>query len=241
MTRVTGRAWIPREVARVLACLGLALSLVAAGCGGGGSPAPAKLVDVSAARTEQVKSFHFTLDIEKVPHTTTGLQLTAAEGDVLVPDRLSAQVTGNFAGIPLTTRLVSVGGKLWIKNPLTGSWQKVDIGTTPAFLLNPQKGVLGVMRGITELRADGSEDVAGVATTRVRGKADVAKVAPLVAVSAGTGTVEVTLWIGKHDEVLRRIQVVGAIARGEPADATRVVEISRLREPVTIKAPEGAT
>ena len=227
---------------RLLLGVGVLLVVVAvAGCGGGGGgPSPVKLVAASADRTVLVKRFHVTIDIEKVPRSTTGLQLTAAEGDVLVPDRFRAQVSGTFAGISLTTQLVAIGGKLWIKNPLTGSWQKVDVGTTPAFLLDPQKGVLGVMLGVTGLKNDGSEDIGDVATFRVRGKADVSKVAPLVAVSAGTGSVEVELWIGKKDKILRRIRVVGAVAKGEPADATRVVELSRFGEAVTIEAPKGA-
>lgn len=229
-------------MARALSGIGVvlaALSLTACG-GGGGKVSAVKLVTESADRTVLVKRFHVTIDIENVPRSTSGLQLTSAEGDVVAPDRFRAQVSGTFAGIALTTQLVSVGGKLWIKNPLTGSWQKVDVGTTPGFLLDPQKGVLGVMLGVTGLESDGSEDIGDVPTLRVRGKADVTKVAPLVAVSAGEGSVEVTLWIGKDDKLLRRIRVVGAVAKGEPGEATRVVEISRFGEKVSITAPEGA-
>ena len=228
-------------MARLLVGVGVVLAtVVVAGCGGGGGPSPVKLVTESADRTVQVKRFHVTLDIENVPRSTTGLQLTAAEGDVVVPDRFRAQVSGTFAGISLTTQLVSVRGTLWIKNPLTGSWQKVDVGTTPAFLLNPQNGVLGVMLGVTKLRNDGSEDIGDASTFRIRGKADVGKVAPLVAVSAGAGSVDVTLWIDKGDKILRRIRVVGAVGKGEPDDATRVVELSRFGEAVTIAVPKGA-
>ena len=220
---------------------GVAVALLAAaGCGGGGGPSPATLVAESAASTEQVRSFHFTLDIEHVPRSATGLQLTSAEGDAIVPDRLSAQVSGTFAGIPLTTELVSVAGKLWIKNPLSGSWQTVDVGTTPAFLLDPQKGVLGVMRAVKGLESDGSEDVGDVATARVRGRATAAEVGPLVAVSPGPGSVDVTLWIGKDDKILRRIRVDGPVAQGETAEATRVVEVSRFGQSVEIAVPEGA-
>ena len=188
-----------------------------------------------------MKSFHFTLDIAKVPTSAKGLQLTGAEGDARVPDALKGQVSGTFAGFPLSTKLVSVGGKLWIENPLSGSWQSVDVGTTPAFLLDPQQGVLGVMRGMTDLKDDGSEDVGGISTTRITGKIEAAKVGPLVAVEAGSHPVDVTLWIGKDDRILRRIEVSGPVADGEPADAVRTVELSRFGEPVTVEAPEGAS
>ena len=120
---------------RLLAGLGVALAaLAAAGCGGGDGGSgedPATIVRESATRTEKVKSFHFTLDIAKVPTSAKGLQLTGAEGDASVPDALKAQVSGTFAGFPLSTKLVSVGGKLWIENPLSGSWQSVDVERLP--------------------------------------------------------------------------------------------------------------
>jgi lipoprotein LprG len=229
-------------MSRLLAAMGVGVAvLAAAACGGHAGPSPAALVAESVTATQKVKSFHFTIDVEGVPRTSSGLQLTSAEGDAIVPDRLRAQVSGNFSGIPLTTDLVSVAGKLWIKNPLSGSWMSVDVGTTPAFLLDPKKGVLGVMQAVTGLRRDGSEDVGGVAAYRVTGRAAAAKVGPLVAVTSGTGTVEVTMWLGKDDKILRRVRVAGPVASGEPADASRVVEVSRFGESVQIEAPKGAT
>jgi lipoprotein LprG len=230
---------------RLPAGLGVALvALAVAGCGGGDGGAekdPATVVRESSAATEQVKSFHFNLDVAKVPSSAKGLQLTGAEGDARVPDAVKAEVSGRFAGFPIATSLVATGGKLWIKNPLSGSWQSVDVGTTPAFLLDPRKGVLGVMRAMTELKDDGSEEVDGASTTRVTGKVEAAKVGPLVAASGGTGSVDVTVWIGKDDAILRRIEVSGAVGRGEPADAVRTVELSRFGEPVTVQAPKGAS
>ena len=229
---------------RQLAGLGVALvALAAAGCGGGGGSGedPATIVRESARKTETVKTFHFALDISKVPTSTKGLQLTGAEGDAKVPDELEAQVSGRFAGFPLSTKLVAVGGKLWIENPLSGSWQSVDVETTPGFLLDPQKGVLGVMRGMTDVKEDGSEDVSGVSTTRITGTVPAAEVGPLAAVAAGSGSVGVILWIGKDDRILRRIEVAGPIASGEPADAVRTIELSRFGEPVTVEAPKGAS
>jgi hypothetical protein len=230
---------------RLLAGLGVALAALAvAGCGDGGGGTgkdPATIVRESAASTERVKSFHFALDISEVPTSAKGLQLTGAEGDARAPDALKAEVGGTFAGFPLSTTLVSVGGKLWIKNPLSGSWQSVDVGTTPGFLLDPRKGVLGVMRGMTDLKEDGSEDVGGVSTTRITGTIDASRVGPLVAVKPRPGSVDVTLWIGKDDGILRRIEVSGPVGADEKADAVRTVELSRFGEAVTVEAPEGAS
>lgn len=223
--------------------LGALVAALAVGCGGGGgggAPTPEDLVRESVAATEAVKSFHFAFDSQDVPSSGGGLKLLGAEGDAVVPDRVRADVSGTFAGVPLSTQLVAVGDDVWIKDPLAGGWRTIDVGTTPAVLLDPVEGVLGVMRRVDELSDEGTEEVGGVETRKLKGIADAADVAPLVAVSPGDGQVEATLWIGDDDRVLRRVEVVGAVAEDEPEAARRVVEISRIGEPVTIERPEGA-
>ena len=215
--------------------------LATAGCGGGGDAASAaEIVSRSASATAAVRRFHFTLDVQRVPRSVTGLQLTSAEGDVVVPDRARADVAGTFAGVPITTRIVAVGANVWLKNPLSGRWEAVDVSTTPIALLDPSRGVLGVMRGITDPKDEGTEAVDGVTLRKLSGTASAAAVAPLAAVRPSDRDVPVTLWVGEDDHLLRRIEVSGAVADGEPDDAVRVVEISRFDEPVTIEAPEGA-
>jgi hypothetical protein len=230
-----------RRLLLVLAVVAAGAAL-AAGCGGGGDggPSPEDVVRESIEATEAVRSFHFAFDSKGVPTSSGGLQLLSAEGDAVVPDRVRADVSGTFAGTPLTTQLVAIGEDVWIENPFGGGWQKVDVGTTPDVLLDPAEGVLGVMERVGELDDEGTEEIAGVVTRRLRGTVDAAAVAPLVAVAAGEGQVEATLWIGEEDRILRRVEAKGAVAEGEPEGAVRVVEISRLNEPVTIEPPEVA-
>ena len=215
--------------------------LAAAGCGGAGEKTSAEtLVRGSADATGALKSFHFTLDVQNVPRSGAGLQLTSAEGDVVVPDRAQADIGGTFAGVPITTQVVAIGEKVWLKNPLSGEWQSIDVNTTPIALLDPSKGVLAVMEGISEPTDEGTEEIDGVTLRKVSGTASAVDVAPLVAVSPSDREVPVMLWIGEEDSLLHRIEVSGPVAEGEPDDVVRVVEISRFDEPVTIEAPEGS-
>lgn len=227
----------------LIGALALAALLAgASGCGGseGTTGSAEEVVRASIERTNAVKSFHFTLDEQNVPTTTAGLQLTGAEGDVVVPDRARADVSGNFGGIAIATQIVAIGEKVWLKDPLSGAWQPVDVGTTPVALLDPAKGVLGVMEKVTELVDEGVEDVDGATLHKISGTVTAADVAPLVAVSPSDRQVPVTLWIGEDDSLLRRIVVTGPVAEGEPDDALRIVEVSRFGEPVTIEPPEGS-
>lgn len=213
----------------------------AAGCGGSDETTSAEtLVQESADATGALESFHFTLDVQNVPGSGAGLQLTSAEGDVAVPDRARADVGGTFAGVPITTQIVAVGDEVWLKNPLSGDWQAVDVTTTPVALLDPEKGVLAVMEGISDPVSEGTEELDGATLQKVSGTAAAADVAPLVAVPPSVREVSVTLWIGEEDHLLHRIEASGPVAAGEPENVARVVDLSRFDEPVTIEPPKGS-
>lgn len=227
---------MPQRLGAVL--LALVALVTGAGCGGDDeSASAAELVRQSADSTGEVQSFHFALDVQNVPPGGAGLQLTGAEGDVAVPDRASADVTGTFSGVPISTQVIAVGDDVWLK--LFGKWQKVDVSTTPAVLLSPSKGVLAAMSAVTEAVDEGTEDLDGTTVVRVSGTAPAGAVAPLVAVSPADPDLQVpvTLWIGEDDRILRRIDVRGPIAQGEADDAVRTVDLSRFDEPVTVEPP----
>lgn len=211
-------------------------SLTLAACGGGTSAADT--VEKSIAATEKVQTFHFTLDIRNQPRSTSGLQLTAAEGDIVVPDRMRADVAGTFAGTAITTQLVVVGEETFYKDPLSGSWQRIDVGTSPIPFFDPAEGVLAVMRAATGLERDGSETVGGTDAVRLTAEVAVKEVSPLLGNPPSDELVAATFWIGKDDSILRRVRVSGPINPGEPADVERVVEVSRFGEPVTIEPPK---
>jgi hypothetical protein len=219
----------------------LAAALAASACGGGdGAPTAESVVSASVAATGGLQTFHFVLDIEHQPASTTGIQLSAAEGDVVVPDRLQADASGTLAGTPLSTQLVVVADRTWIKNPLTGLWQEVDVKTSPIPFFDPARGVLAVMKGATDLAIDGEEQVGGADTYRVAGSVTATDISPLLGNPPSDTKVKAIFWIGKDDSILRRVRAEGPIAAGEPANVSREIDVSRFGEPVTIEAPEGA-
>jgi hypothetical protein len=228
-------------VARLLVfAAGLLGALALSGCGGGEAPSADEIVRGSVERTGAVRRFHFTLDIQNLPRSTTGLALQAAEGDIVVPDRLRANVTGTLAGISLTTELVVIAKTTYLKDPLSGAWRTIDVKTSPIAFFDPAQGVLSVIENVESVRRDGSEQVGGAETHRLVGRVPVRELSPLLGNPPGDELVDVTLWIGEEDLILRRIRVDGPIAEREPEDALRIVEVSRFDEPVTIEAPEGA-
>jgi hypothetical protein len=217
----------------------LLLAGVAAGCGGGGSRTPAdELVAESVAKTSAVESFHLVIDVENAAQSGSGLNLEFVDGDVLVPDRMKAKVGGTFAGVPISTDLIVVGATYYLKVPFGNTWREIDVETLPAAFFDPEKGILAVIQGASGLENDGGEEVGGVECDRVTGTVQAAALKPLLSTAEGTADVDMTLWIGKDDRLLRRLELSGPISPDEGADAVRTVELSQFDEPVRIAVPE---
>ena len=207
------------------------------GCGGGEGPSADEIVARTAAETGKVRSFHFVFAIEHVPTGGTGLSLTFAEGDIVVPNRLRADVGGTFLGVPLRSQLVVVDGAYYLKNPLSGKWETIEAKTNPVAFFDPAKGVLGVIKGATDLERTGSEEVDAVASYRIAGKVKVSDLTALLGNPPSDRLVPVQLWIGEEDYLLRRLRLTGPVAASEPEDAVRTVEVSNHDEAVTIEPP----
>jgi len=158
---------------------------------------------------------------------------------VIVPDRLKAKASATFSGIPIETELVFVGEEDFFIDPLTRQWRRLDVGTSPVAFFDPAKGVLSVIEGAVEVENAGSETVDGVETHRLTGKVKARDAARLLVVSSTSDRlVDVELWIGKADQILRRIRVRGPVGEGEPAEASRTIELSDFGQSFEIEAPE---
>ena len=216
--------------------------LAGSACGGGGGKEPpaGDVVARAARATGAEKRFHFVFDEQNGPKSTKGVHLVFAEGDVAAPDKVKADVSGTFNGFPLRSQLVVVGGKTYLKNPLSGAWQTVDVGTSPVAFFDPAKGVLAVIKGATQLQSEGSDKVGGVDTYHLKGKTTVGSITPLLGNPGGDRLVDVELWVDKDTGRLVRLKLSGEVEKGDPADATRTIDLTRFGVVVPIAAPTGS-
>ena len=230
-----GRVFLPLCVI-LLAGLGSACG--GGGGGGGEQPAVQDIVAQSTAAMRAEKRFHFVFDEENGPKSTSGVHLVFAEGDVAVPDRVKADVSGTLAGVPLRTRLVVAGGKYYITDPFTGKWREVSIDLNPIAFFDPAKGVLAVIETATQLELVGSEEVGGVDTYHLQGKTTVGSITPLLGNPPGTRLVDLELWVDKETGRLLRLRLSGEVEEGDGAEAVRTIELSRYGVVVPIVAPQ---
>lgn len=220
------------------------LLIVAAlgGCGGSGSgtpsdPSPESIVARTTTETGAQKSFHFKLEVRNPAPSNSGLSLTFADGDVIVPDRLKAKIAGTFNGIPITTQIVFAGPKQYLLNPLSKSWQSFNTSTSPIAFFSPAKGVLAAVKAATDLELDGTRTVGGVESYHLVGKIKARDVAGFLGNAPSDLEADAEIDVGKDDGLLRKLTLSGPIAADEPDDAERTVTLSRFGEQVTIEAP----
>jgi hypothetical protein len=216
------------------------LGLLGAACGGGGNEpkqSAAEIVARAATATGAEQRFHFVFDEKNGPRSTKGVHLVFAEGDIAAPGKVKADVSGTFEGLPIHTQLVVAGGKTYLKNPLTGTWQAVDVGTNPVSFFDPARGVLAVIKGARQLTVDGSEKVGDVDAYRLSGKTTVGSISPLLGNPPGTRLVDVELWVDEKTDRLVRLRLIGKVRAEDPADVERTVEVSRYGTVVPIVPP----
>jgi hypothetical protein len=232
-----------RSACRLVARAILLVLLVVA-CGGDGVEEvgfePVPVVDRAAARLEQATSFRFTLEHDGgATRIIQGMDMTRAEGVVVRPARLQANLEAEASGQSLELQLVGIEQRTWLSNPFDPSrWQELP-GIDARDILNLEQ-VPAVMRAMTDLEAAGAQEIDGARCYRVRGTLDSGTLALMVPEVAEPGqSVRVELWAGVEDDVTHRIVVRGALNGDEPDDIERALELSGFDEPAAVEPPEA--
>lgn len=232
---------------RLVAVVLLALVLVAA-CGKDGDkskeaaqprPDAARLLQQAADRMEQSKSFHFVLDHEKgATPIVLGLLMSRAEGDVVRPDRLRADVNASFSGANLKTTLVSIGDRAQITNPFNpGQWQDLPSGTRLRDIFDPAAGTTAALRSVKDAKITGDDTIGGVKVWKVEGTVDAAALGALATIAESGYTARGTAWIGQNSPEVYRIRLEGPLGSRDTPEVIRRLELSRFDENITINPP----
>ena len=223
---------------RPLALLFVALGVAA--CGGGG-PAVADVsaeeaLSRAAQRFESVKSFHFKLDHDNgATQIVFGLGLDVAEGDFVLPDRMSGEVNGRFAGQSVTVKVVAIGDRTWITNPFSREFQRAPGSILD--VIDPAALVAAVAKSIRDARIDGSETIDGIDTYRLKGTILSDDLRDGLSFGDTGRTLDVEIWVGKDDYLVRRAKLKGPLLPDESDNITRDLTLSKFDAPVTIEEP----
>lgn len=234
----------------LLFALGL-LALALAACGGNDKPKtaatavrpdPAALLRQSADRIEQAKSFHFLLDHEKgnTP-IVLGLRMSRAEGDVVRPERLRADVDAAAGGVTLKLRLVSIGQRAQITNPFNPSaWQDLPSGTKLSDVFDPAAGATAALRAVKDPAITGEETINGVKVWKIEGLVDAASLGAFATLAESGYNVKGAAWVGQETPYVYRIRLEGPLGAKDTPDVIRRLELSRYDETIEITPPPSS-
>ena len=230
-----------RFVLPLVAAVALGPGLV--GCGGDEAevapvvtPDAPALLRSAAERVERLRSFHFLLEHEHGgTEIVRGIQMTRAEGDLVLPDKMKADIQGNLGRLNLKVGIVILGAEAWIQNPLSGRWERERISLADIF--NPATGVPAVMRKARDPRITGREDMAGVAVYRIEANVDSADLREFVSGAPPGRSVPAVVWIGVTDPLVHRVDLLGPVAQGEAKDLERRLTLTRFDADGAIQPP----
>lgn len=205
----------------------LAVALVGAGCGGGSSSHddPATALKKARQQLEDTSGVVLLITTGDLPDGVQGLKSAAGTvTDAPAYDGTLGVVTQiGSVSVPV----VSVGGKVYAKIPLTLGWSEVDPSDygapDPAQLLSKDQGVPALLTATTDPRSSKSirggsdhKEVLSVYTGSVPGSA-VSSIIP-----SASGTFSATYAMTSDDQ-LRQVSLTGEFYSGHPANTYTLV------------------
>lgn len=223
------------RIGGIVAAASLVASLAA--CGGPESMEPAKVIEKAVPAIQGANSFHFTLSTSKIQKAPPGIFITGVDGDVLKPDKLTGSVTATYSGIPVKINVLVDGKSQFWTDPASGRWAAMPTELNMAEFFDPSKGLADIVGGVKNLTGDGTENVEGTDTYRLKGSVPAQALKSLSAEVTATGDLTTTLWVGSGDFLIRKVTLQGPVLSDEPADIVRTITMKDYNKEVKIETP----
>ena len=209
----------------------------AAACGGPEDLTPEQVIEKAAPAMQAANSFHVTLETGNIQKTPPGLFLISADGDVVKPDKLQADVSATFGGLPIAVKVIVDGNSQYMTDPASGKWQAMPPALNMAQLFDPSKGVSDMLTNIQDLQSGGTEELGGVPNYILNGNVPASSLRGFSPEVTATADLTATLWIASSDFLLRRARLQGPFTEGEPAEIERTFTFRDYNKPVAIETP----
>lgn len=210
-------------------------------------------LDKTAAAMLALQTFHF--DLETTAGTTSfqdAFELKSVTGDVARPSSFQAQVAVKLAIVSLTLDVIGIGTDVWVKNPIGGGDEFIqvtggdtDIQLPPTILLNPDKLVSEALNFLNDPQLAGTEELDGQTTTVLTGTLSLADVLgagtpipELEGFNPASEPLEVKAWIDEQNRLVR-IDFTGPLFSFEEGTGrlVRSITFSNFDAPLTIEPP----
>ncbi len=185
----------------------------------------------------KVSAYHFNL-VAQNPGTAGLLTITSADGDIVVPDKLKADAKALVFNNTVAVKIVAIGSKQYVTDPITGQWTTTTGLIDPRTLADPQSGVAAIIGHIQNPSTPKDSSSDGTPCWSIDGTLDTKYLSGITGVnSTGGKTVAITTCIGKADNLPYLIRINGVAAQGDTDKTTRTFKLSKFNEHITINAP----
>jgi LppX_LprAFG lipoprotein len=225
----------------LLLCALFATLVVACGSDNNATPTdqdPVELLGKAATATEALTSFHFKLTHQNgSTPLPLNLSLETAEGDVVIPGRLRADIDAKAAGaISVSVKVIAIDDETWITNPFTRDWQQLP-GAGLRDFADPEALVRALVAAVEDPQVDGGSEIDGVQTVKLVGSVDAGLLQDALGIARAGNVVKVEAWIGSEDSLPRRIRIQGRLSTAEAENVSRQIDLSQFNQPVEINPP----
>jgi hypothetical protein len=216
------------------------LPLAVFACSGEEEVDPQEIFSEAIPAMKALDSFGFTYDVERPEGSAplAGTDVAAIEGAVNAEGDMEARIDILQSGIPLQLNFVAAGDTHYVQNPLTGKWQSVAAEDSPVGRLNLGSGAIQILEKIENPSFEGSDEIEGVETYRLKGTVQAADVEGIAGAVSVDDPFPCEVWVGADDDLVRRITLSGAATSKEPAQTVRTIELTNFNEPVEIEPPQ---
>lgn len=211
-----------------------------------GAPAlseAAQILERASQRLAETRSIHFSLEVEGTTFIDDGqtIQLEAAEGNVVRPDRVQARFQAKVQGLAISTiGLITVGDQSWTTNIITGDWElaPTEFGYDATVLFSDAAGLSFVMRNAPAAEILPDEEIDGRNVYRIRTVGDQALIGAVTSNTMVGYPVAIDVWIDKETNDLLRVVLVESPSAEKDVPATWTLDLSRQNDDITIEPPE---
>jgi len=212
------------------------------------------LLTTAVERMKNVQSFRFELStVQGTSIIMNNLELAGVEGAVQRPDRFQATITARVAIVDVDVRIVGIGDRLWVTDPLADQETFVEVTQEVAgepivsealtALVNPDELLLAAVGLVQNPNIDGTETVDGVKTTRITGTVDFRNLPQFQQATPEAASeflaleeMPITIWID-NEGVVRSMELEGPITADESPDVVRRLDLIEIDGPVEITEP----
>lgn len=244
---------VVRTPIRHLTLVALAMSLLflAAACGTEPEPTPEtepemSLEDILARTGENLVALS-TARFQMIDENETGAKFFGAtlknvNGEVQSPDSAKLVVEIESAALGFAeVQIVAVGDEAFMKFSAGAPWNPLPLDQVPFNFVGLGITLSDLLPLVQNAAIAGEESIGSGPAVLVEGSLVSEDLSTLITSADSGHPIDLTLWIGKADQVLRQIRITGQIFDDDGPGTSRLIILSDYGAPVEIQLPETAS